>query len=653
MNSAALEPMEAPISETSAELDRIERDLTGLLAREPVGLLSASAQRRGADALVLVGVLGAKDVGKSTLINALACERVCEPEGEVDEGTRAAVAYVHAEDESALVRRLSAAGERAESVPVQGIARHRAERLRSLVLVDLPDFSSDMASHVEVARAAVRVLDRLVWVWDPLVTGDRAYAERLGRIARDARNVVRVLNKVDLLLRDQWEGEPSAEELWSQWREWFAGAAVAAGMESMPASDEIFMGSARDSDATGFEDRVLRDWGVSGPGEVESGALRLLRGIARRASDDLDRLRDALLGPMGESRVRLVKAWNSSAELASDRALLREHFGLDRLAGLAQSAGEAVREEVESAFDARWAGVVSRRLAARSADELELAHEVMARRLEGWPILPVIYWPIRSVVRAAGRRLSGLRPASGSAARAAKGPMEEVCRVDGVAVQERLMAAQSRSRIRLGELLAALRDPPRWPEPEHAAERVTARLEEAGEGAAAEVVALCTAGRRRPGLLRRSLAWLVLVWFVLLQPVGHGVLLLLAASAPSGGAQAWSSPGLATALHGAAVVVGALGATSLLLGLGVSILVYLAILAGMYSRSLRDVRRARSEGDDPADGRAGLYAAAVARVVEGEVLRPLAEPLNRIAAEISRLQAALGGTREAEGEDTT
>src|SRR5262245_52269282 len=103
--SAAItgEPTAGP---APGRLEAVNVELSRLLARPGARLVSTDRPAT-TDALVLCGVLGAKDVGKSSLINALAGREVCEAEADVAEGTFGAVVYAHEEQAEDACRRLA------------------------------------------------------------------------------------------------------------------------------------------------------------------------------------------------------------------------------------------------------------------------------------------------------------------------------------------------------------------------------------------------------------------------------------------------------------------------------------------------------------------------------------------------------------------
>ena len=87
------------------QLAALNGELAALLRRPPAPLvLGADVAER--DELVACGVLGGKDVGKTTLINALAQTEVSRDEQEAGRGTDEPIAYVHEEMRDAFAHRL-------------------------------------------------------------------------------------------------------------------------------------------------------------------------------------------------------------------------------------------------------------------------------------------------------------------------------------------------------------------------------------------------------------------------------------------------------------------------------------------------------------------------------------------------------------------
>lgn len=632
-----------------AALHALNEEMGRALRAGPAPLAS---RRRGAtDPLVVCGLIGGKDVGKSALVNALAGLEVSQDRDEIGEGTAGVIAYVHADDEPHLRARLQLMREQGAppplspplsssslaatlaDAPVETIVRHNADALRGLALLDLPDVTSTFESHAAIVRAMAPLLDRVVWLWDPVLAGDRLYAERVGPVVKDLANVWLALNKVDLLARDEARPGVDPGDLWAQWRDWFASMARTASDEAgfQPEATDasrLFMVAAAFPTPDAFARAIERAWGDEGL-KRHAEAIPAIARLGEAASRDLARLREALLTPISREDAARIKAANAAAETASDRARIERHFKLPELAALAEEAPAQIQSDFRQHFDPAFIETVAERLARRGMSTAELAERVLAIRVQAWPLLPAVYWLIRAPVRWVGRRV--LAEGGGGAA-------DDLMRIDGVPLRHRVDAFLARIAARQSGLLEAFRDPPEPPEPQRLAGRAEAEVQEAHNDVERGVVRDCLGRRGSPGPLRRAVVWLILAWFVLLQPLLEGLLTLMNADARGGAI----SLDLGDALHALAILVTTLGATALLKGLAVTLLVYVVMLMAMYGRAARDVRRVRagSAGFSSAlvpldESMAGVaYAERVELALAEAVLRPALEPFGAIAARV-------------------
>lgn len=598
-------------------LSRVNAELHTLLRKPPAPLLTQRAP--DADPLVVCGIVGAKDTGKSTLIDALTRRRVAGPEDEVGEGTRGVVAYVHSARRDDFNARLRAAD---AGITPERIVTHDSHDAENLVLLDLPDISSTFEDHARTVRAVVPILDRVVWLWDPMLAGDRSYLQRAGRVVMGARNVRYVLNKADLLLRDDAPPGTPPDELWRQWREWFRSAAAVpdnvngngnGNGRAHRHDDAWYMVAAAYPDPRSFTHAAMRALGQTQPETRTVKAAPIVERIAQLAAQSLDRLREDLLSPVSPDRAAAIKSENLAARIEADRKALLEHYELETLAQLSAEAARAAAEETERAFDDRFCASLGRKLARRAESEAELAAEVASLRLQHWPILPAVYWAVRAPLLWLRRRIADDAPDSTRwNARDA--------RIDGVTLEARAERAVNATRARAAPLLDRLSDPDILPDPQRIAHDLAARADDATDDLRARVITHCTPRRSRPGTLGLLFVYGSLLWFPFIQPVTHGLLLLL-----SGGA--------AETVRGAAVVVGALGALSILKGLAVVLVLYALAVAAVFASSIRCVRAAVGTNSGEPDA----YTAEVARAVEEEAAAPLRQPLEHLA---QRLRAA-------------
>src|SRR5437868_7860904 len=95
----------------------------------------------------LVGLIGGKDVGKSSFVNALVGQEITQPTSH-GAGTETVVAYAHRDAVDALETLLG------REVPGRfSIHPHSVDRLRRQVLLDLPDIDSIYDSHIQITRS--------------------------------------------------------------------------------------------------------------------------------------------------------------------------------------------------------------------------------------------------------------------------------------------------------------------------------------------------------------------------------------------------------------------------------------------------------------------------------------------------------------------
>ncbi len=167
----------------SSELNAINRELSRLLHIDPCPF-SLGADAALKDELVVCGILGGKDVGKSTLINTLAGTEVSVDSDEVGKGTACPMVYVHEAVQAVAMRRLQEIG---QQVPFD-LSLHRADSIRSVVLVDLPDFDSDYADHRRIVQRVAPLLDRVLWVQTPRKIGDRMWVELFSDVIKDTQS---------------------------------------------------------------------------------------------------------------------------------------------------------------------------------------------------------------------------------------------------------------------------------------------------------------------------------------------------------------------------------------------------------------------------------------------------------------------------------
>lgn len=569
------------LAAASAELERINAELAALLAREPIKLAGGADESRR-DPLVVCGLLGGKDVGKSTLINTLAQQEISVDREEVGTGTSRPLVYAHRDMVAAARTRL---GRLDGGIDLQ-LHTHGADAVRNIVLVDLPDFDSDFMRHEAIVKAVVPHLDRVVWVATPRKIADRAWVAFARDVVKADTNVYFVLNKCDELLADEedWTRAPDAagierqaDQFCTRQRQWTLRVLAEAGHEVTP--DRLFLLAAGYAEPAAFLERVGTIW--DDPDWQRYGGDRpVVTAIAARLAGQVQRLRQDVLGPLGEDEAAEVKERNLREQVRRNAERIRQAYEVDHWLGQLQRAtsGEHRQAMLNDAFGPDFCRAVAASLLRTRRTDIELADEVMDARAGRWPVLRVIYWLSRWLIRRVGRTLVG--PAWPAAA-ASGVPVTELFRFRGRGLVERLESLCDRLRTEHAAVVRQLQLRERFPDAAELAGRLEQELIELPLKNDEDIIGRLTGGYR-PGRVKRLFVWGVLLWFPFVQPVTEGLLEMAAAGTHI---MHWA--------HGLYRLVWALGATQLLKGFAVVVGIYIACLAAIYARCVQDVQQAR------------------------------------------------------------
>lgn len=194
----------------TSELKEIIDETMELTGADAPAVLDANAPVLEVDSsheqpLYLVGLIGGKEVGKSSLVNALVGQTISEQSAH-GPGTEEVIAYAHhtaAEELRELLERVAPGKYR--------IVPHNVGELSQQVLVDLPDIDSHWAQHVALTRKILRHLLYPLWIQSIEKYADIQPQKLLTQVAagNDPANFVFCLNKADQLR----EGQAAAEEL--------------------------------------------------------------------------------------------------------------------------------------------------------------------------------------------------------------------------------------------------------------------------------------------------------------------------------------------------------------------------------------------------------------------------------------------------------
>ncbi len=141
--------------------------------------------------LLIIGLLGGTGVGKSTLMNALAKEKIASTSHRRPHTEKVLIyRHVSAQLPSVLIQKTT--------VPWHEIT-HQAKSIQKILLCDLPDFDSLIGEHREHVLEFLKHLDLLVWVTSPEKYADKRFYEFLKDAPKSGQNFYFVLNKADRL----------------------------------------------------------------------------------------------------------------------------------------------------------------------------------------------------------------------------------------------------------------------------------------------------------------------------------------------------------------------------------------------------------------------------------------------------------------------
>jgi hypothetical protein len=191
--ASALEKLRAFLQSDAAVL-LTGADLQDYLARSTRLLDSAHVPGE----VLYVGVVGGTGVGKSTLINALAGEKISDS-SDRRPFTDRAVVYRHRNTPRGL--------EDISHLLKENDATHENEAIQHLVLLDLPDFDSHEKSNRETVLTILPKLDCIVWVVSPEKYADAGFYSLVAQTTLHQENFTFILNKADELLEHE-DGDP-------------------------------------------------------------------------------------------------------------------------------------------------------------------------------------------------------------------------------------------------------------------------------------------------------------------------------------------------------------------------------------------------------------------------------------------------------------
>ena len=372
------------MDETALQLIRDVADLTGGDPPDWTNAAAPTLQTPADDSLYFIGVIGGKDVGKSSLVNALLGRAVASVSAH-GEGTRRALAYVHQDDAAAARAMLQL------HVPEQfDLVTHTIADARRRVLLDLPDVDSVWAGHLDLTRSLLRHMLFPVWVQSVEKYADAQPLQLLSKVSagNSAENFLFVLTKADLLAARH--GAAAVNEL-----------------------------------KTDYADRVARACKLTESPRVF--AVDTLHGRF-----DLDALRETALAVRSDTAIASARKLARQQQARTLHRWLMQQRVDDRLA-----AAQRLLSEAESLVGLRLAEPLTDRvtaaLAADGAARGGLVEPAVRSRLNYWPIVNVIDAALGPVVAAfRGRQASAASTPQGSSdiARRVRGVFADLAQRD-------------------------------------------------------------------------------------------------------------------------------------------------------------------------------------------------------------------------------
>jgi hypothetical protein len=579
------------------------------------------------DSLWIWGVLGGKEVGKSTLVDALAGEDVTAGRDRSVEGTYQPQAYLNAEDVSRAMSRFG----NMQTCSVEMSADAPAG-MKGLVLVDLPDFDSTFSDHAETVREVAGSLDGIIWITTPKKVGDLRAMDEINRVLKSPTNFIFVVNKIDwLVAQSDRPADVEVERVLGALRSQASAcgaepddASVLAVSAKHPTSDAFLASVEQLRGGRGSETGLPSDSGSSEAGSSSGGPLGA---VVLDAS--LREVAELMAGQFETLRTRLTTAPSVDASLANKRAnlsyqatvqagdLLDHYQPRSILERLRRDADEAtVGDIVEGSFPARYVVGVMNRLTDDDGLFMRWSLDLFKRRVAYWPVLGVIAWPVVMLL-ASLRSLKRYWPAERSVT------MDDPFSMDGVSLDTRAEAVVAGVRARLASI--DHRVAMNWPASGDISQQFRSQSVELAD--ARQDMAIARYMNRSPGFVGRGIRWVVplaiLIWFPVAQPVLSIVL-----------NQAVVGVGLNLETVGHIVTI--LSAQSVLVGLSASLLALAGLVAIIYARAVGDTFRGL---DALRSASAGDLTSALSGVVATIIRQPIADFDDKLDREVRVLES--------------
>jgi len=585
-------------------LHSANQQLSSLLHCNPLPLQTGGSQLLQ-DPLWVWGVLGGKDVGKSSLINALAESDLACTRELVGEGTYQPAVYLTRDDLTRLQDRF--AGLSAITVTYHAEA---PPAMQGLALVDLPDFDSLFTDHLDQVRRVSCVLDGIIWLTTPKKVGDLKAIREIQQVLKARPNFVYVVNKMDWLLGQS--DQPAQQELR---RMRTALSEQIAACDGGNGDQRSFMISARYRSAAAILEAIASSRKESDPQRIGDISEELSQ-AASQVENDFETLQRTLTMPPAADVVAANKQANLSYQVKTQaRQLLDHHKPLPTLQRLQRVAGpQQVAEIADYSFSTAYCVHLLGQISSEKVLFPDWSSQLFKKRLSFWSLLGLIAWPVALLGRLWGS-LGSMLPGSNNTARDLSFTFE------GIPLEDRADSTLAG----LHNILARVDERIEFdlPSGEEIAQQFRREvLDQADSFRSRSLMPLL---EKKPSLVGRVFRWVfpfaVLIWFPFLQPLLAGLLVSL-------------QEGNLVSMDTLLLLVETLSASNVLVGLAVSLLILAALTAAIYSVSARDTCKIldRLKHASPQ---------VISEPLTGSLIAMLYRPIDKVRSQLAELATTL------------